>query len=932
MERVYFNAPSGAEETWWSRYAAELGQMTSTARGVLHTDCTYIVERGLFGAGPPDATTWPESRTRTGLVMGSVQSGKTASMFGVTALALDQGIDIVVILAGTRLSLWRQTYERMVEQLDAGEEGVSKARRRLLCPPSGVVLSGAPATLDSTYRLPSAQVRRKLSQRQPMIVVAMKQTDHLYALGRELRQSLFGEVARLDRAVHMLVLDDEADDGSVLDAVIEQSQGPLSPSLKQIPRAIADLWEPRSSGAPDNLFATYIAYTATPQANLLQEDHNPLAPRDFVISLRTPLDVGQPAEPGDLDAPRSSTYPEPNGISNYYTGGEVFYDRGTGAGLCRELSGQADDDLADSIRAFLVAGAIRLHWASATGASVMGPHSIRGVDFLSRDDVKAASPPTHSMLLHPSADTGAHFTAAEDVLMWAGVPDRSTARNLIESGNALLPHSLVAKMRGEESLWEAWTNRYRASSSAIATEFNVMNARPIPDWPTVLRILEAEVIPGTRVSVVNSDSSADDRPEYKPVFDETHQRWRAATDLSTIFVSGNVMARGLTLEGMTTALFRRNSASPVADTQMQMQRWFGYRGEYIGLCRIFASRQQIDLFGAYHDVDEALREGIAAKMAGAAPSPVVLHGVGFLATGKIASIGRVPLCPSAKPFVTLINDGKQADPNAQLVAEVFSGPNSDVWVGRTVRGRALERTLSLSEAASLLDSLSFGSYAPGSDSRVAELWQQVQARVDATLPLPVGTRFYDAPSAVDGTLVEARFECPYAIAAYLRLWEACLTRAVRGLFVTGVPSGRWAMADLRAKTLHQPRFSVGIRYGDGDRITGGPLSGLGFNIRATQKGLNTQGHLDTTWGTNDPNAGPLDYRGDEFFDYYHRGEALPVTAGTTSWRPEGAHGQILFYINKRPGQLHPAVAVGVCIPAGGPEQFAATRAGSLIGA
>ncbi len=930
MERVHFDTPPGLEDTWWSRYAAELGQMTTTARGVLQTDCAYIVERGILGAGPPDAAAWPKSRTRTGLVMGSVQSGKTASMFGVTALALDQGIDIVVILAGTRLSLWRQTYERMVEQLDAGEDGVAKARRRLLSPPPGVVLSGTPATLDTTYRLPSAQVRRKLSQRQPMIVVAMKQTDHLYALGRELRQSVFGEVARLNRAVHMLVLDDEADDGSVLDAVIEQSQGPLSPTLKQIPRAIADLWEPRSSEAPGNFFATYIGYTATPQANLLQEDHNPLAPRDFVISLRTPLDIGQPAELGNLDAPRSSTYPEPNGVDNYYTGGELYYDRGARAGLCCELSGQADEDLADSIRAFLVAGAIRMYWASTADPNVMGPHSIRGIDFPQRDDVKAVSPPTHSMLLHPSVDIDAHFAAAEDLLVWSGVPDRTTARNLIESGNAFLPHSLSAKMRGEEPLWEAWIDRYRSASSAIATEFNVMNPRRIPDWATVLDILVTEVIPGTRVSVVNSDSSADDRPEYKPVFDETAQLWRAAPDLYTIFVSGNVMARGLTLEGMTTALFRRSSANPVADTQMQMQRWFGYRGAYIELCRVFATRQQIDLFGAYHDVDEALREGIAAKMAGSAPSPIVLHGMGFVATGKIASIGRVPLCPSAKPFVTLVNDGQQPDPNAQLVAELFSASSVDVSVGHTVRGRALDRTLSLTEAAELLDKLSFDSYAPGGESRLAELWQQVQARVDATLPLPAGEQFYNAPSPVDGTASEARFECPYAIAAYLRIWKACLTRAVRGLFVTGAPSSRWAMGDLRAKALHQPRFSVGIRYGDGERITDGPLSGLGFSIRSTQKGLNAQGNLNTTWGTNDPNAGPLDYRGDEFFDYYHRGEPLPATAGTTSWRPQGADGQILFYINKRPGQPHPAVAVGVCIPAGGPEQFAATRASSLI--
>jgi len=532
--------------------------------------------------------------------------------------------------------------------------------------------------------------------------------------------------------------------------------------------------------------------------------------------------------------------------------------------------------------------------------------------------------------LHPSADIGAHFAAAEDVLVWTGVPDRATARNLIESGNALLSHRLVAKMRSEEHFWEAWIDRYRVSSSAIASEFNVMTPRTIPDWPTVLQILETEVIPGTRVSVVNSDPSADDRPEYKPVFDETTRRWHAAPDLSTIFVSGNVMARGLTLEGMTTALFRRSSANPVADTQMQMQRWFGYRGEYIELCRMFATRQQIDLFGAYHDVAEALREGIAARMAGAAPSPVVLHGMGFLATGKIASIDRVPLCPSAKPFITLINDGQQRDPNAQLVAELFSSPSSDVSVGNAVRGRALDHTLSLSDAADLLNSLSFDSYAPGDRSRLAELWQQIQARVEVTLPLPPGTKFYNAPGPVSGTPSEARFDCPYAIAAYFRLWEACLTRSVRGLFVTGVPSGRWAMTDLRAKALHQPRFSVGIRYGDGEKITDGPLSALGFSLRTTQKGLNAQGNLDTTWGTNDPKAGPLDYRGDEYFDYYHRGETLPATVGTTSWRPQGSHGQILFYVNKLPGQPYPAVAVGVCIPAGGPEQFAATRAGSLI--
>ena len=107
--------------------------------------------------------------------------------------------------------------------------------------------------------------------------------------------------------------------------------------------------------------------------------------------------------------------------------------------------------------------------------------------------------------------------------------------------------------------------------------------------------------------MVNSDPNADDRPAYAPSQDTGTGKWKAPRDLCTIFISGNVMARGLTLEGMTTALFQRSSANPLADTQMQMQRWFGYRGSYIELCRVFASSDQLSLFRDYHDVDEAVR-------------------------------------------------------------------------------------------------------------------------------------------------------------------------------------------------------------------------------------------------------------------------------------------------------------------------------------
>jgi hypothetical protein len=140
------------------------------------------------------------------------------------------------------------------------------------------------------------------------------------------------------------------------------------------------------------------------------------------------------------------------------------------------------------------------------------------------------------------------------------------------------------------------------------------------------------------------------------------------------------------------------------------------------------------------------------------------------------------------------------------------------------------------------------------------------------------------------------------------------------------------MVDLRSKQASQPKFTVGVRYGAGAPIVSDSLADLGFSIPATMKRVGSSGDLGTTWGANDPTAGVLDYRGDEFFDYYHRKEQLPSMNGGVPWRPSGSLGQILFYINQLPGQLHPVVAVGVCIPAGGPEQFAAIRAGALVAA
>lgn len=915
--------PEPAAPGWWQNYLQRLGGISPTAREVLKLDSRYIVEQGVLGAGVPGDARWPSTRTRRGLVMGSVQSGKTASMFGVTARALDERLDVVIILAGTRISLWQQTLDRFAEQVDWPDQGVERDRARILIPKAGVIVDGRVA-LATLYRLQSASVRRALRERRPIVVIAMKQADHLRALARSLRESFVPAVEATNRPVHMLVLDDEADDGSVLDAVVENSQSAADAHLKQIPRAIADLWEPRAGEtAPDNLFATYTAYTATPQANFLQEDHNPLSPKDFVVALRTPFDRGSIED-------RSTTFFEPEGLTRYYTGGETFYRRAHAANLAQPITGDPRTDVADAMRSFLVGAAIRV----LREPDKLGPLSAAKARFASREEAKQRCPSPTSMLVHPSAAVSDHFGVLGDLITWTGTEPPADIAKWHALAADLLPRWWAEDLLDNDASWNAWLDRFADSARDLKTAFGMPSARSLPNWAETRRALLDEVLPGTRISVVNSDPNADDRPEYQPWTDG--EGWFAPRDISTIFVSGNVMSRGLTLEGLTTTLFLRRSDSPYADTQMQMQRWFGYRGEYLELCRLFASQEQLELFASYHDADEALRQQVIIEMATStdrAPTPQVLQGSNYVATGKIANVRTQPLCPGASPFVRTINSGDAADPNARLVATAFANrPSSEVLgSGSDSRGRILDAPLTLGEAADLLDGLSFDRYRPGQSSWQVERWTQIRKQIEAQGSLPDTRPLYRAPGREGAPDDPVRRDCPYAIAAYLRLWEACLTRHVRGMSPTDGPARRWSMVDLASRRQRQPRFWVGIRYGAGGLVTSGPIAELGFDVRATERSV-TDGRIDTTWGTRNPNAGELGYRGDDFFDYFHRGERTPVlTEGEPAWRPVGADGLILFYVNQPAGQPHPAIATGVCIPLGGPDQFAAVVASAMGG-
>lgn len=78
--------------------------------------------------------------------------------------------------------------------------------------------------------------------------------------------------------------------------------------------------------------------------------------------------------------------------------------------------------------------------------------------------------------------------------------------------------------------------------------------------------------------------------------------------LRVIAVGGLALSRGLTLEGLMTSYFYRNTST--FDVLMQMGRWFGYREGYDDLCRIWLTKTSYCYYKYIYKSTEALKSDI----------------------------------------------------------------------------------------------------------------------------------------------------------------------------------------------------------------------------------------------------------------------------------------------------------------------------------
>lgn len=116
----------------------------------------------------------------------------------------------------------------------------------------------------------------------------------------------------------------------------------------------------------------------------------------------------------------------------------------------------------------------------------------------------------------------------------------------------------------------------------------------------------AEVVDELSVQLVNSQTKAAREKRLR----ETPKPIREAEALlPTIYVGGDVLARGLTLDGLQVSYYVRRASA--ADTLLQMGRWFGYRPGYDDLVRIWIDPDVAELFRYTSQLSEELRDSLS---------------------------------------------------------------------------------------------------------------------------------------------------------------------------------------------------------------------------------------------------------------------------------------------------------------------------------
>jgi hypothetical protein len=596
----------------------------------------------------------PESReaySSRGLVVGYVQSGKTANFAGVIARAADAGYRLIVVMAGTWNILRNQTQRRLDKELlgkeflqndesykdpaprdwdeflehgfDPVERGIYGWQRLTRPDIDFKRLKSAIDNLEFERReqfLPLYDPANLQALRVKLLVVK-KHRGILKKLVNDLKL-LRTKLADLPT----LIIDDESDQAG-LNTVDPHANNTAAKKRSKTNEVIVELLALFPRGQ-------YVGYTATPYANALVDPDDPedLFPKDFIVSLERPagymgvLDFFDPeVEFTDLD-------------QKDYAQKEIAYVR-----RVANPQDADDDDLQKAIRSYVLSGALKIY----RQLKYPNTYSFRH----------------HTMLIHTSASTASQYDLGERVKgLWSKCA-----------------FNTPAGLAGLEQLWKEdflKVSLAQAKNAPRPDNFKEL----IPHLSETIERIES----GAKCFIVVNYSSKE-----APDFSEAPV-WK-------IIIGGNKLSRGYTVEGLTVSYYRRVAST--ADTLMQMGRWFGFRQGYQDLVRVFlgvadgknAVTDLVSMFKQVCLMEERFREEITRYVRTPGQPPITPKQIPPL----ISVSGQLPPTSRNKMFNAVIEDrnygGRWSQPTLIANGSIGLTKNTEALVGliQQSRSRAL---------------------------------------------------------------------------------------------------------------------------------------------------------------------------------------------------------------------------------------------------
>lgn len=514
---------------------------------------------------------------RKGLVMGSVQSGKTANMVGLASMAADYDWNFFIILSGSIDNLRIQTRDRFKKDL----KNTDSVQWHVLDYGSDKDLlydsySGKQIALEELKL--NALGKKDFAEK--YVMVCLKQSGRLERLIKWLHSN-----QAYSAKLRLIVIDDEADQASVNtrfmeNAVDEEPENDVERTKinESIVRMVSNCLASgiRSSNPLQSI--NYLSYTATPYANILNEkiDGYSLYPSDFIFSL-----------------PEPKAYFGEKIIFGSHSNKEAY----PGLNIIRQIDAEELKKLNSSkVQITSIPQGLEkaIKWFFCAAAVMRLSPKKRPI----------------SMLIHTSPRVKIHMIEYKLVLDWL----RNVNKDKFISECEAIYEEEIKKFTKEDLIKAYADYDFKESLPDKMPAFEKISndIRNILSTITHIALDEDDdfeyVENGVHLCVDNCTAQryAEEDVYMRVAYPDEETLSKMSKSPVFIVFGGNTLSRGLTIEGLVCTYFARNVTQ--ADTLMQMARWFGYRKGYELLQRIWLSDESKKHFELLQQIDEELKK------------------------------------------------------------------------------------------------------------------------------------------------------------------------------------------------------------------------------------------------------------------------------------------------------------------------------------